>query len=339
MPAAAKKTPGTEGEPSSGPKRVDDECDLPLEAPRAPTAEAWAAMTPAERDRAEAALLASESQEEIDERDAMAEGDEHLDAKMEVRDTLRAFYQRQARRIYVGAEIKVFYPGEKGFTPDVLAVTDVDPGPRTCWMVSRERKGIDLALEIHFLGNRRKDLVTNVARYASLGISEYFVYDIPRAQLRGYRLPPSGPRGYEIVRPKRGRHRSEVLDLELALEGGRLRFYAGTAELVTAAELALKLEKMVESAEARAEQEQARAEQEQARAEQEQARAEQEQARAEQACRRVSAAILMLLRARGLAVDEATERRVLDGATLEVLDRWLQRAATVAAAEALFADP
>ncbi len=324
MSGAAKKLPRTDLEVSSGPKPVWDDGDIPLEAPLAPTAEAWAAMTPAERDQAEAALLASESQEEIDERDAMAEGDAHLDAKMEVRDTLRAFYQRQGRRIYVGADIKVYYPGEKGFTPDVIAVTDVEPGRRNSWMVSREGKGVDLALEVHYLGHRRKDLVKNVTRYASLGISEYFVYDIPREMLKGYRLSPAGARGYQVIRPRSGHHRSEVLDLELALEGGRLRFYAGTAELVTAAELAAKLEKMVESAEARAEQEQARA--------------EQEQARAEQACRRVSSAILMILRARGLAVDETIERRVLDGLELSELDRWLKRAATVAAAEELFMD-
>jgi len=323
MSVAAKKPPSTDVEPASGLKPLDDG-DIPLEAPRAPTAEAWAAMTPAERDLAEAALLASESQEELDQRNAMAEGDAHLDAKMEIRDTLRAYYHRRGRRIYVGAEIEVYYPGEKGFTPDVIAVADVDPGPRKSWMVSREGKGIDLALEVHSLGHRRKDMVTNVARYASLGISEYFVYDIPREVLKGYRLPPPRARAYQVIRPKSGHHRSEVLDLELALEGGRLRFYAGTAELITTAELAIKLEKMVESAEARAEQEQARA--------------EQEQARAEQAVRRVSSAILMILRARGLAVNASVEQRVLGCPVLEILDRWLERAASVTSAEELFID-
>ena len=329
MSLAAKKPSSTDIEPDSGEKAIED--GIPRSAPRAPTAEVWAALTPAERDLAELALLTSETLEEIEERDAMAEGDTHLDAKMEIRDTLRAYYGRQGRSIYIGAEIKVFYPGEKGFTPDIIAVTDVKPGPRNSWMVSREGKGIELALEVHALGDRRKDTVENVKRYASLGISEYFVYDIPRVSLKGYRLPKKGEgqAGYEVIRPKSGRHRSEVLDLELSLEGGRLRFYAGTAELVTTAELAAKLEQMVESA-------QARVEQEQERATQEQARATQEQTRAEQACLRVSTAILTILRARGIAVDETTEQRVLGCSALPILDDWLARALTVTSAAELF---
>jgi hypothetical protein len=126
------------------------EPDIPAEAPTAPTEEAWARMSPAEREQAVEALLASESLEEIEEREAMAEGDPHLDAKMQIRSTLRSHFERLGRRIYVGADIKVYYPGKKGFTPDVIAVTDVDPRMRDCWMVSQEGKGIELAFEVHY---------------------------------------------------------------------------------------------------------------------------------------------------------------------------------------------
>ncbi|WP_044988408.1 Uma2 family endonuclease [Sorangium cellulosum] len=302
------------GDPTAAP--------IPAEAPRAPTEAQWAAMSPAQREQAVRALLASESREELDEREAMAEGDPHLDATMEARDTLRAWFGRRGRRIYVGAEIKVYYPGEKGFTPDVIAVTDVDPGPRLCWMVSAEGKGIDLAIEVHYAGDWRKDFVDNVVRYAALGIREYFVYDIPRGHIRGYRLPSTGVRRYESIPSRIGRYRSEVLELELTVESGRLRFYADTAELVTASELVGKLERMIEAAEARIEREQARA--------------EQEQARAEQALGRLSAAILMILGARGIPASEEARGRILSETELSVLERWLQQAATATAVEELF---
>ncbi|WP_437562740.1 Uma2 family endonuclease [Sorangium sp. So ce542] len=302
------------GDPTAAP--------IPAEAPQAPTEAQWAAMSPAQREQAVRALLASESQEEVDEREAMAEGDPHLDAKMEARDTLRAWFGRRGRRIYVGAEIKVYYPGEKGFTRDVIAVADVDPGPRLCWMVSAEGKGIDLAIEVHYAGDWRKDFVDNVVRYAALGIREYFVYDIPRGHIRGYRLPSTGVRRYESIPSRIGRYRSEVLELDLTVESGRLRFYADTAELVTAGELVGKLERMIEAAEARIEREQARA--------------EQEQARAEQALGRLSAAILMILGARGISASEEAKGRILSETDLRVLERWLQRAATATAVEELF---
>jgi Uma2 family endonuclease len=294
------------------------------EAPRAPTADEWAAMTPAEQDEAVAALVASESQEEIDVHDAMAEGDPHLDAKMNARDTLRAYFGRRDRRIYIGAEIKVFYPGEKGFTPDVIAVNDVDQRPRNCWMVSKEGKGIDLALEVHYEGDWRKDFVDNVKKYAGLGIREYFIYDIKRERVKGYRLPRQGGTSYQGIRPRAGRYPSEVLGLELAVEAGQLRFYDGTAELVTAAERIEKLERMVEAAAAQAEEEQSRA--------------EQEQALVERAISQLASAILMILRLRGLTVDDEVEARILGVTDLALLERWLQRAATIAAPEQLFLD-
>ena len=118
------------------PARTSPPDPRPAEAPTAPTADEWAAMTPAQREQATDALLASDSVEESEEREAMAEGDAHLDAKMGVRNTLRSHFERLGRRTYVGADIAVFYPGKKGFTPDVIAVNDVEPRSRDCWMVS-----------------------------------------------------------------------------------------------------------------------------------------------------------------------------------------------------------
>jgi Uma2 family endonuclease len=286
---------------------------IPAEAPTAPTEEAWARMSPEQREQAVEALLASESLEEIEEREAMAEGDPHLDAKMGIRNTLRGHFGRLGRRIYVGADIKVYYPGRKGFTPDVIAVTDVDGGQRDCWMVSQEGKGVDLAFEVHYEGDRRKDFETNVVRYAALGIQEYFAYDLRREILKGYRLPRAGA-DYAPIPFRAGRLGSRVLDLDVALEEGQVRFYQGGALLVTETEIVGKLEHMLETAVSRA---------------------EEEIARADQVVLRLASAVVTILTVRGVEVKPDARERILVCTDLPTLERWIEQAATAATCDAL----
>lgn len=152
------------------------------------------------------------------------------------------------------------------FAPDLIAVLDVEDRERLSWVVSHEGRGLDLALEIHVAGSRRKDVERNVARYARLGISEYFVFDCTRSRLLGFRLPHGEARSYEPIVLQRGRWPSTVLDLDLALEDGRLRFLAGNAPLLDARELIDQLSTMVDVAVQRAEEEARRAEEEARRA-------------------------------------------------------------------------
>ena len=81
--------------------------------------------------------------------------------------------------------------------------------------------------------------------------------------------------------PQGGRWLSRTLGLDLSIEGGRLRFYSGSAALLDAEELIERLSAMVDEAIRRAEQEAARAEHEAARAEHEAVRAQEETQRAE----------------------------------------------------------
>jgi hypothetical protein len=271
-------------------------------------------MTPAQREQAVEALLASESVEENEEREAMAEGDPHLDAKLTIRNSLRSHFAKLRRRIYVGADIKVYYPGQKGFTPDVIAVTEVEPGQRDCWMVSKEGKGVDLAFEVHYRGDWRKDFVVNVKKYAALGIREYFIHDLRREILRAYRLP-RGAAQYELIPPQVGRLRSQVLELDVALEAGQVRFYEGGAIVVTEAELIGKLERMIDAAVSRV---------------------EEQTARAEQAARPLGSAIITILTIRGVDVGPDAREQILGSTDIPTLERWLERAATVAVCDELF---
>ncbi len=105
-------------------QKEEQDQKIPLEAPRAPTEEEWAALSPQRRRKVIDDLICSESQEELDAADAMAESNEHNDAKEEIRDTLLNYFERSGRSVYIGAERQVFYPGRKAFIPDIIAVAD-----------------------------------------------------------------------------------------------------------------------------------------------------------------------------------------------------------------------
>jgi Uma2 family endonuclease len=256
------------------------------EATRAPSQADWDAMTPEQRRHVVDALSPSLGETEA----APPEGDLHLASKIGALDALRGFFGRSGRGVYVAAELTVYYPAARRFAPDLLVVFDVDPHPRTKWVVSAEGKGLDFVLEVHFGGDRKKDAETNVRRYAELGIPEYFVFDGARARLYGYRLPAAEAGAYVPVLPQGGRHPSQVLGLDLGVEGGRLRFYAANAPILETSEWVTRLAGMLDDVQRRAEDEARRAEDEAQRAEDEARRAAEEAQRAAEQAERAEAA-------------------------------------------------
>ncbi len=238
--------------------------------PRAPPQELWDQMTPAARQHVVDSLP---SEFEISQANP-PEGDFHFEAKTAAKDALRGYFQRIGRRVYLACELPVYYPNEPMFAPDVMAVRDVELKHRMTWTVSNEGKGLDFALEILWAGRAKKDLEVNVARYAALGIPEYFVFDRRRLRLHGYRLSSPGARRYQPIIPQEGRLACSVLDLELGLEGERLRFFHGAAPLPETGELITRLGSMVGDLETRMEDAERRAEETQRRAEETERRAE-----------------------------------------------------------------
>jgi len=207
--------------------------------PRAPSVEAWAGMSAEER-----SSVCDSLPSEI-ERATPPEGDRHRVPKTRALEALGEFFRRIGRRVYLSSELPVYYPNERVFGPDLIAVLDVEPHERDRWVVSLEGKGVDLAFEVTLAVDAKKDLEENVVRYARLGIPEYFVLDARTTRLLGYRLEP-GASAYHPIVPQRGRWSSRVLGLDLALEGGRVRFFHGSAPLLEASELIARLERMME---------------------------------------------------------------------------------------------
>ena len=191
-------------------------------------------MSPEEQARVVESLPGEVTDDEM----AMPEGDPHFRPKVHTLDALEGYFGHQPRKVYVAAELPVYYPGEPRFAPDLLVVLDVEPQWRRKWVVSYERKGLDWVLEVHVGGDRKKDAVYNVERYARVGIPEYFIFDGDRQTLEGYRLPAPHARHYERIVPSHGRYVSRVLGLELAAEGEDLRLWAGDVPLLISAQRA-----------------------------------------------------------------------------------------------------
>ncbi|MBX3197286.1 MAG: Uma2 family endonuclease [Labilithrix sp.] len=257
--------------------------ELDMDDPRAPSLELWATLDAAERARICAALPSEYP------RASPPEGDRHRRPKQSAIDALGEFFRRIRRRVYLSSELPIYYPGERMFAPDVIAVLDVEPHERDRWVVAQEERGLDFAFEVTLGGDAKKDLEENVERFARLGIPEYFVLNARSARLLGYRLDEESRR-YRAIAPQQGRWPSSVLGLDLALEGGRVRFYHGSAPLLEAAELVGRLETMMDELTARKE------EAERSKEEAERSKEEAEQ-RAERLARR--------LRELGVDPDEA----------------------------------
>jgi Uma2 family endonuclease len=297
--------------------------------PTVPTVDAWRAMTPDERLSFQLRVLDALS----DPVAAMSEGRPHKKAKSRALDALSLHFKTTGRVIYLAEEMAVLYPGEKAFTPDLLAVLDVEEpedDERMSWVVADEGRGLDLVIEVLHKGDRDKDLVENVELYAHLGIPEYFVYDRGRQQIHGFRLSTPAPGRYQRIVPQLGHYRSTVLGLDLAIIGNALRFLAGEAELPGSDELLRRIQGMMESLDAKAEQAEAQAEQARNRAEQAQAQGERSRAARD---------VLTVLRVRGIAVSPAERDRILAETDADRLERWLEKAAVAGSLVEVLAEP
>lgn len=176
------------------------------------------------------------------------EGDAYRKVKTGALQALEAFFRRLKQRVYVSSDLAVYYPNETRIVPELFVVLDAEPRDRTKWVVSAEGKGPDFVVEVFTSPEAGKEREAHVDRYAALGISELFLLDRTRRWLRGYRLPRPTARSYEPIPLEEGRFTSNVLGLDLTLEGPRLRFLYGTAPLPEADETITRLGAMLNEA-------------------------------------------------------------------------------------------
>ena len=168
----------------------------------------------------------------------MGESDVHIDCITYVRDALKWHFEKCGPAdVYVSANSFVYY--ERGnpravVAPDVYVVVGARGHLRDSYLLWNEPKGPDFVLEVTSASTRGEDERRKRAVYASLGVSEYFLYD-PRGEyltppLQGCRL--SGGRyrpmpGVAMLPAGGVSVHSEVLGLELRdeREARRLRLH------------------------------------------------------------------------------------------------------------------
>ena len=155
----------------------------------------------------------------------MGESDIHRACMTYVTDALKRWFERRGQDdVYVSANSFVYY--EQGnpravVAPDVYVVLGAPGHLRDSYLLWNEPKGPDFVLEVTSRSTRGEDGRRKREVYASLGVSEYFLYD-PRGEyltppLQGYRLRDGEYRPLPAVTvlPRRGLAvHSEVLGLE-----------------------------------------------------------------------------------------------------------------------------
>lgn len=157
----------------------------------------------------------------------MAETDVHIDALIYLREALKDHF-RNAPQVYVAGNMLLYY--EEGnpaacAAPDVFVVQGVAKRERRTYRLWEEGQPPAVVFEITSRGTRLEDLGTKRALYAMLGVREYFLYDplgeYLQPPLQGYRLQEGE---YQRLLPGgEGELASQVLDVELRMEAGRLR--------------------------------------------------------------------------------------------------------------------
>ncbi|MDF2387817.1 Uma2 family endonuclease [Nostoc ellipsosporum NOK] len=149
--------------------------------------------------------------------------------------TVLGIYFQHHPDVYVAGNLFIYYEEgnpESVVAPDVFVVFGVENRDRRTYKTWEENnKTPDFVLEITSKTTRTKDQGAKKGIYAFLGVQEYFQYDPTgdylTPQLQGLRLVDGNyfPVVTNTQPDGRVSLRSEVLGLELQLEGGKLRFY------------------------------------------------------------------------------------------------------------------
>ncbi|QSJ17448.1 Uma2 family endonuclease [Nostoc sp. UHCC 0702] len=164
----------------------------------------------------------------------MAEGDLQRKCLVYATTVLGIYFQNRPD-VYVAGNLFIYYEEgnpESVVAPDVFVVFGVENRDRRSYKTWEEHnKTPDFVLEITSKTTRTKDQGAKKGIYAFLGVQEYFQYDPTgdylTPQLQGLHLVDGNYFSVVSNTQPDGKVslRSEVLGLELRVEGGKLRFY------------------------------------------------------------------------------------------------------------------
>ena len=109
----------------------------------------------------------------------MAVSDLHRRILMRTLQVLDAHFEERPE-VYVSGDILMYYvegDPRQSVSPDVLVAFGLGKKPRRSYLVWKEGKVPDFAMEFSSKSTYRNDLSGKMTLYASLGIQDYFLYD------------------------------------------------------------------------------------------------------------------------------------------------------------------
>ena len=125
----------------------------------------------------------------------MAVSDTHRRILTQTLGVLDAHFEERPE-VYVSGDILMYYvegDPRQSVSPDVLVAFGLGKKPRRSYLVWKEGKVPDFAMEFSSKGTYRNDLGRKMELYAALGIQDYFLYDAEGLYL------PSPIMGFTLV--------------------------------------------------------------------------------------------------------------------------------------------
>lgn len=174
----------------------------------------------------------------------MAETDFHAKLLIYLRNALEMFFAAR-EDVYVTGNIMFYYAeGEPAevISPDVMVCFGIPKGDRRSYKTWEETDVVpSVIIEISSRGTWKKDRIEKRLLYEMLGVKEYFIFNPLDLKLEfpflAFRLENGE---FDSVKIENQRVKSEVLGLELVVEGKTLRLFDPAANefLKTTEELA-----------------------------------------------------------------------------------------------------
>ena len=125
----------------------------------------------------------------------MADTDLHIQWIIWMREVLKGHFVLRPE-VYISGNIMMYDvegPLRTAVSPDILVSIGIGQKPRRTYKVWEEGKAPDFVMEFSSKRTYQNDLDGKVSHYASMGIPEYFLYDVDRRYL------PSALMGFRLV--------------------------------------------------------------------------------------------------------------------------------------------
>lgn len=173
----------------------------------------------------------------------MAETDTHANLLMNLRMALDIFFADR-KDVYVSGNIMFYYvEGDptQVISPDMMVCFGIPKGDRTSYKTWEESDVVpSVVIELSSRGTWRKDFMEKKTLYEMLGVAEYYIFNPLEPKkaptFTAYELENGE---FKAVKIENNRVRSEILGLDLIVEGKTLRLFNPKSEefLKTAEEL------------------------------------------------------------------------------------------------------